>query len=52
LSARKTVETMKKMRSRKAMSAIDEDGISVAALDFRSRPPDLTLISLNLQQAE
>jgi hypothetical protein len=32
---------MKKMRSKKAMSAIDESGTFDDASDFRENPPDL-----------
>jgi len=38
-SVRKTVVTMKKIRSRKAMSARDDDGMVSDAFDFRSNPP-------------
>ena len=39
LSAWKTVVTMKKMRSKNAMSASDDDGTSDDAFDFLSNPP-------------
>ena len=38
-SLRNVVLTMKKMSSRKAMSASDEEGISLDAFDFFLNPP-------------
>jgi hypothetical protein len=37
------VVTMKKMRSRKAMSASDDDGMSLDAFDFRCSPPPVIM---------
>src|ERR687891_1630257 len=50
-SLRKVVVTIKKISRRNAMSASDDDGMSLAAFDFRLSPPP-RIISRSLQDLQ